>query len=311
MVFPNYDHLKGENSTDFLRDLTYSSHQTKYACFVEWYYIHVWCCHIVYWCGLLAMLVRFVPRLHWTHAHLGRGYVLFMLLSTGSAMLVHNDGLPAAVCVSFIWVLGGMALGWWLIRLHMSKMERLAMQKVELEMRASSVEAVGPLAQAIGRAKGDIARAKSFKDRMLSYKATHGIVMFLSWFNIAGRIMFSTGMFWNEFTCWTYPAYKAVNANQYQTKGRFFEGTSLEYRLLPLEDPNYGRLPWARTGMLMWNVVQLATPIVMASIIGYAVCLLSAKIENRWVQVESPVESKASIVAKESTVALVDMAQGS
>lgn len=290
MVYSSFDSaLAGENSTV---DLSYSFHQSKYACLVEWYYIHVWCCHIVYWCGLLAMLVRFVPRLHWTHAYLGRGYVLFMLLSTGSAMLVHNDGLPAAVCVSFVWVLGGMAIGWWLIRLHMAKMERLGMQKVELEMKATSVEEVGPLAAAIGRAKGDIARAKSFKDRMLSYKATHGVVMFLSWFNIAGRIMFSTSMFYEDYTCWTYPAYKAVNANQYQTKGRIFAGTSLEERILPVLDPNYGRLPWAQTGMLAWNIIALATPIVMASLIGYGLCLLFATIENRYVKVAEPVQKE-------------------
>jgi len=299
--FANDDHLAGDNATV---DLRYSFHMSKMACFRDWYFIHAFFCYSVFLTGLACMAVRLVPALHWTHAWFGRFYVISMLLATASAMLIHNDGLPMAVLVSFVWVLGGMAVGWWLIKLHEIKMEKTAMLVVDQQIAANDPDA-WPLAQAIGRAKGKIARAKSFKNRMLSYKATHGVVMFLSWFNIAGRIMFSS--IDGDFTCHTYPVYKPRNSNRYQTKGMELEGQPL--KLLPLDDPEYQRLPWAQTGMLAWNLIAFFSPVIIGCIVGSIMSFVFAKIENPSSLTEPDETPKKT--DNDAGVPLADMATGS
>jgi len=51
----------------------------------------------------------------------GRVYILAMLWSTATSLLVHNTGLPAGVLISFVWVMGGLTIGWILINIHQVK----------------------------------------------------------------------------------------------------------------------------------------------------------------------------------------------
>jgi len=60
-----------------------------------------------------------------------------MLWAMGSSLLIHNEGLPLAVLVSFLWTMLGLTLGWF----------------------------------AIGR----------------GWKVLHGVLMVISWFNIAEK----------------------------------------------------------------------------------------------------------------------------
>ncbi len=67
--------------------------------------------------------------------------------------------------------------------------------------------------------------------RVFSFKGLHGMLMFTSWLNVAGR-MFATPR--REFTCHTHPFYKMAHLN-----------SSAQ---VPLEDAAYDRLPWASPG---------------------------------------------------------------
>lgn len=55
--------------------------------------------------------------------------------------------------------------------------------------------------------RGKLLKAKTFVERLFSYKTLHGMFMSFSWYQLAGRMMVT-----NPFTsfngCWSYPAYK-------------------------------------------------------------------------------------------------------
>lgn len=110
-------------------------------------------------------------------------------LPTATSLIIHNSGLPAATLISFIWVLGGMCVAWVIIKFHEMRMERAAMALVTQQLSAGGPEALAAskdLAGALAKAKGQLASRKGFMARFLSLKAAHGMIMFVSWINIAG-----------------------------------------------------------------------------------------------------------------------------
>lgn len=107
----------------------------------------------------------------------------------GTSLIIHNSGLPPATLISFIWVLGGMCLAWILIKFHEMRMDRQAMNMVTQQLAAGGPEAVAAskdLRAALVAAKVQLAGSKGFVGRFFSIKAAHGIIMFVSWINIAG-----------------------------------------------------------------------------------------------------------------------------
>jgi hypothetical protein len=68
-------------------------------------------------------------------------------------------------------------------------MERAALNLVTQQLATGGPAAVAAskdLQGAIAAAKGQLASNKSFAARFFSYKAAHGMIMFVSWINIAG-----------------------------------------------------------------------------------------------------------------------------
>jgi len=115
-----------------------------------------------------------------------------LLARAGTSLLIHNSGLPAATLISFIWVLGGMCIAWIIIKFHEIRMERAALALVTQQLSAGGNEAVAAsknLGVALGAAKGQIAANKTFVQRFFSFKAAHGIIMFVSWINVAGELL--------------------------------------------------------------------------------------------------------------------------
>merc|ERR1719414_546034 len=96
------------------------------------------------------------------------------------------------------------------------------------------------LEEAIGQAKQKISMEKSMGERFKSYKALHGILMTLSWFNIAGRIWATSIP--NDFTCYTYPVYKPVTTDRYVTAGMELGDKPL--MLVEQDDPREKGAPW-------------------------------------------------------------------
>ena len=105
-------------------DATYTYHFSKYSCLRSFYFIHIVFNWLITISGLWCFLSRLWPRLYWTHAWSGRLYFVFMIWSMASSLLIHNTGLGVAVLFSFLWVLLGMTIAWFLIVLHQQKMTK-------------------------------------------------------------------------------------------------------------------------------------------------------------------------------------------
>jgi drug/metabolite transporter (DMT)-like permease len=107
------------------------------------------------------MISKFVIKKF--HKWFGRLYVISLLWTVSSSLLIHKHGLPLPVIVSFSWVLIGTCAGWLFICAW----------------------------KEIGKTDGE-------EPALRIIKTLHGISMFISWVNISGRI-FSTD--YTGFTC--------------------------------------------------------------------------------------------------------------
>lgn len=291
------EQLRGENA---LYDLTYTYHYSKYSCIRWMYFTHIGLCHMVYWVGILCFLTRVVPQIKWTHAFLGRVYVTGMLLATASAMVIHNTGLPLGVLVAFIWVLGGMTLGWFLIKIHQNQMLDDGLALVETWVKEDKMGG-RTLRKALDDAKAHIAMAKTWVQRMVSYKAAHGVLMLLSWFNIAGRVWATP--FDTDFTCYTYPVYKPRNVSYYFDLTRYYQNTS-EPQLVQFANPN-GELFWTTMpgGEAGWMAALFFSPVLIGLLIGYFYSKFAASRENKIVLDEGAADGHRS----SGSVQLADM----
>ena len=231
------------NSSFHSLDFTYQN--SKLSCMVEFYFIHVVCCYLVFLSGLAAMITRLHEKLYWFHKWIGKLYLLFMIYANASSLLIHNSGLPPAVLISFIYVIGGLTIGWILIQIHQYKNKGYTRSSMILYQHNLSC-----------------------RQRVFSLKGFHGMFMFLSWFNIAGRIFASDQS--GDFTCYTYPVYKPIHT----TKG-FTSHLNVSlvppYDVLPAFDPDYNRLPWAGIEVI-WSLALGFGPFIVAFLIG---CLWS------------------------------------
>lgn len=89
-------------------DLTYQ--MDKVSCVRGFYAAHVTLANLVVLAGLGCLITRvWMRRLH---SLFGRLYIIFMLWCMGTSLLIHNTGLPVAVLISFVWVQGGITVGW-------------------------------------------------------------------------------------------------------------------------------------------------------------------------------------------------------
>lgn len=230
-----------------LQSLDYTYHLDKVSCVREIYFLHVTLAYLVTLCGVMCLVCRAVPPLRPYHAVFGRGYILCMLWCMGTSILIHNTGLPIAVLISFVWVLGGLTAGWILIRIHHMYAEK------EVLLLASET-CRGGLEEALHNARVALAsRSRTLYQAMVSCKAAHGMLMFVSFVNIAGRIFASNQS--GDFTCHTYPIYKPA-ANQ--------------SGLVPEHDPRYSRLPWAALGLGGWGALLSLGPLLLAFAVGCA-----------------------------------------
>ena len=104
-------------------NLDYTYHYDKLSCVRGAYFVHLTLACLVAVCGTACLVLRALPRFMWLHPHFGRGYIVCMLWLMATSLLMHNTGLPIAVLLSFVSVLGGLTLGWACIVWHRSRTE--------------------------------------------------------------------------------------------------------------------------------------------------------------------------------------------
>jgi hypothetical protein len=254
--------LEYPKSTRVSLDYTYSL--DKLSCVRQFYFIHLTFAYLVVLSGLACFAARLYPPLHSWHAFFGRSYVVCMLWCMATSLLVHNSGLPVAVLVCFLFVLLGLTLGWVCIRIHQQCMEH-AVMKVVQEKIDRMVDKFKDISKEIHKARKSIAESRTIAERVLSYKAAHGALMFTSWFNVAGRLFGSNQS--GDFTCHTYPVYKQLDSPK-------FKGANASLTYVPIEDPAYREMPWAFS-LVGWSVCLGLLPLIAAFGFGWLHALCS------------------------------------
>lgn len=239
-------------------DITYS--YDKVSCVRTMYYAHVTFCYLMFLSGLAAFVTRVKYfRLKRWHVWCGRCYILSIVWATASSLVIHNTGLPPATLISFIFVLGGVSIGWIAILIHRSNVQALAMVNAQNDIKVNGLN--GDLKDLVSRKMEDLLEKRTFLQRVFSLKTLHVAVMFTSWINIAGRIFASDQSV--DFTCYTYPVYKPLNTSQ-------FQGANKNLTLVPTADPNYARLPWSK-GLIVWGL-QLSLVPFFGTVLIVAIC---------------------------------------
>lgn len=257
--------LNNINSTT-LFDYSYTYHYSKYSCSTDFYFIHVVFCYIIFLSGLGAFITRLHSKMKPAHQWFGRVYILSMLYATATSLLIHNTGLPLAVLYSFAICIGGLTLAWILILLHKSWLNNLALKNLYEKFKKLILSVNSkPFIEHINEEKTQILGKRNTCQRLFSYKAFHGALMFMSWINITGRIFASDQS--GDFQCYTYPIYKVGNETS-------LNQSIIEFDIVPEIDPNYDRLPWAH--IENWWAVIFSVGILAVALIFGAIWSCSA-----------------------------------
>lgn len=247
-------------------DFTY--HDSKFSCLKGAYTAHVAFAYLISLCGFLCLVTRLWPRVHRAHAWLGRLYIIFMFWGTATSLVIHNTGLPSAVLFSFLWVLGGLSIGWLAIVVHGQIMARAAAAGAQDRIKAAGGVPGGDLAALLAEERGRIAASKGFWARLVSLKALHGALFFTSWMNIVGRVFATRPKL--DFYCYTYPVYKQIETPHFQGAGK-------PVTFVPADDPRFARLPWAKMGSVAWGMALLFGPLLGALLVGAAWSFVAAR----------------------------------
>jgi hypothetical protein len=213
---------------------------SKLSCYKPFYAAHLTFAYLVFISGILALITRIHPSLYLLHSWCGRAYILSMLWATATSLLIHNTGLPIGVLYSFVWVMCGLSVGWLAISIH----QKTKMFRMKL-------------------LPTDSLFVKAMK-RMVSLKALHGCLMVVSWTNIAGRVFVTPAT--DDFKCHTQPAEKPIS------------GAAVE--LVPTNDPNYEKFPWANNE-IGWLFQMFFAPFVLAVVIGLFFAWFELRKEDR------------------------------
>lgn len=276
-----------ENPPYYTTDYTYS--YDKYSCIREFYFAHLAFSYLIFASGVMAMLIHLLPRRFQVyHSWCGRVYLLAVLWSTCTSLLMNNTGLSLAMLASFATTMIGLTVGWITILVHKSKRESTARAVVETRLmdKLSSSKKVKKtetedswrqddddkkesnrvdLHAMMTLAQWEIQDSKTWVQRFFSLKALHGILLFASWFPIALQVIFTPIN--GDYQCVTYPVYKPVESRDNE------DGTA---HFVPMEDPSYDQKPWA-DGVVVWLLSTTVASICFAIVAGLIISVCSAK----------------------------------
>jgi len=233
------------------------------------------------------MVTRLIPasNKYNLHAWFGRIYILSMLWTTSASLLINNDGLPLAVLVSFAAVMGGLTIGWIVIVIYKQNMHSQATMIVQKnlieEMKKKGTKEQQEendddddddgersnydinLKEMMNDATAQVINSKTFSQRFFSLKSLHGILFFVSWMQIAGRMMFSGD---GEFACRTFPVHKPIDAPHIPDEV-IINAQNNQLTLVHVHDPHWDELPWS-TGPVGWSLRIILASLIAALIGG-------------------------------------------
>ncbi|KAI9020568.1 hypothetical protein DFJ74DRAFT_707614 [Hyaloraphidium curvatum] len=272
-IQPEY-HLSSLATTSFY-DPSVTYVWGRYSCVAGVYPFHVACAYAAMVAGIGCLLSRAGPLLKPAHAWFGKVYFVAMLWVCGTGIVIHNTGLPGPVIWSFVFVLGGMCLGWPFAIVHRALLRSRAAANVarRLAEQPDPFAAGAPdLDRLIAAEMVAIEGGKSWVARVFSLKSAHGALMVVSWGNMMGRIGVTNVA--APFSCFTYPFYKPFDV-------QYFNGTTQPLTPLPYEYPNPAVLPWTTLGVGGF-LAALSVGFVLLSLLVAAVWVAADKaIANR------------------------------
>jgi len=252
--------LTDHTSTSSVYDRYITVSYDKISCMREFFFLHLAMNYIIFISGIVCLITRLMPNKYkFIHAWSGRVYVISMLWTTTSSLLINNTGLPLSTLILFGNVNIALAIGWIIIVIYKEQMNRKALDIVDKRITEGVTESKN-LEQMINEAKGEIITQRSFKERLLSLKSLHGILFFSSWYSIAGRIFASNQS--GDYTCHTYPVYKPIDTPEFEGKGK-------DWTLVPEANPYYSELPWSN-GETAWSFMMLGLSYLAAILVGAA-----------------------------------------
>lgn len=256
----------------------------KYFCIHSFFVVHMVFNYVVFLSGIVCFITRVVPmRFRFLHAWSGRIYVLAMLWTTAASTAITNTGLPLPTIISFAAVLGGLTIGWVAIVIHKTMTQREAVKIVNDRIQKTlqqQQDSSGPskageeppsLETMLSEAKIQALNSKNFRQRFVSLKALHGILFFMSWMQIAGR-MFASNQSAADFTCHTYPVYKPIDTDEGD-----YANSQNNLTMVPPENPNYDNLPWANNEV-GWSMMIIFGSIIGAMVVGAVWSFVAARL---------------------------------
>lgn len=271
------DHQNDTSSSLYSPNYTYS--YDKYSCIRGFYFAHLVFNYLVFLSGIVCFVTRVAPpKYKRLHSWFGRIYILSMLWSTVTSLLMNNTGLPLSTIISFGAVMGGLTIGWIVIVVYRNGMDRQAQHLVQdrlvekAKLGTSGDDMTNEdldLSKMLDEAKMDVVNSKTFAQRFFSLKALHGILFFTSWMQITGRIFASNQS--GDFTCHTYPVFKPIDAPQVP------DSAQDELTIVPTTDPDYDRLPWAAAGPVAWTMQIILGSMFGAIIVGALISWRASK----------------------------------
>mmetsp|Transcript_126423 Transcript_126423/g.178453 ORF Transcript_126423/g.178453 Transcript_126423/m.178453 type:complete len:341 (-) Transcript_126423:22-1044(-) len=259
-------HYEDTDSTLYNPNLTYSF--DKYSCVREMWFVHMVFNYFVFLSGIVCLITRIAgKRFLWIHKWSGRVYILSMLWTTCSSIVINNTGLPLATLYSFLGVMLGLSIGWIAILIYKNGIEKKAMKLAQeelVEMNADKTKDGNvDLQSLLQDCTTKVLKQKTWKERYFSLKTLHGVFFFMSWFQITGRMFASNQS--GDFTCYTYPVYKPIDTPQ--------AGDNTDViKLVPTNDPNWDSLPWSNSplGFSMMTILgSMAFAVVAGAIWTY------------------------------------------
>jgi len=219
-----------------------------------------------------------------------------MLWTTSASLLINNDGLPVAVLVSFAAVMGGLTIGWIVIIIYKQHIHKQATDIVQNQlindMKRGTIRDKEHtdinLNAMMANATMEVVNSKTFAQRFFSLKSLHGILFFVSWMQIAGR-MFNSGD--GQFACRTYPTYKPIEAPHIPDEA-FVDADQNKLKIVYVHDPNWEALPWSN-GPVVWALLIILASAIMAIIGGVSFSFFFAwRASKNNDKVASPLEKK-------------------
>lgn len=199
----------GNDYDSSLYDPTITFSNDKYFCLKSMFVAHIVFNWLVFISGIICLISRVIPiKYRWIHAWSGRLYIISMLWTTAVSTAMTNTGLPLPTLISFAAILIGLSIGWIAIVLYKNQVDSAARQVLSERLRQEQLQSKQPTTTGDNsntdtekdpafpsldvmwdESKMQALESRTFRQRFVSWKTLHGVLFFVGWMQITGRMV--------------------------------------------------------------------------------------------------------------------------